>query len=239
MSKRGRSRVRGAVSTNSRSSGRTNSGMSVSVSRSRSGGRSVRIPVQLLRAGGRMPADSGELKNLDTVNAAQIVAGATTGSIGLLNGVAQGTTAITRLGRRLTMKSIYVIWEGSMAATSAGSSPLRLIIVYDKQTNATAPAATDILQSDAIWDANNLGNSRRFVTLFDDIVECVGTGGPQAWFHKLYKKLNHAVEFNVGSAGTVGDIQSGSVYALMYQNGGIITAAPSMALKVRIRYSDN
>lgn len=186
-----------------------------------------------------MPANSMELKNVDTTTGSIVQLGTPSAAATLLNGLAQGTTATTRLGRRITMKSIYILWEGNMAATSVGASPLRLLIVYDKQANATAPVATDVLQTDAIFDASNLSNSHRFVTLCDEIVESVGTGGPQAWFRKIYKKINLQTEFNTGSAGTIGDIQTGSVYAFCWQSGGIITAVPTSTLKTRIRYSDN
>lgn len=187
----------------------------------------------------RTLADKSEKKNIDVTTTSQVVAAQATAQVLLLNGCAQGTTALTRLGRRITMKSLYWMWDGSMAATSAGASPLRLLIVYDKQTNGAAPAATDILVADAIGYPNNLSNSRRFVTLFDELIECVGASGPSAWFRKGYKKLNLNVEFNTGSAGTVADITSGSVYALIYQNGNIITANPSGQFYTRVRFTDN
>lgn len=198
------------------------------------------IPVELIRSGGRMPANSGELKNLDVSSTTLITAAQTTGNLLLLNGVAQGTTAVTRLGRRITMKSIYIRINNALAATTAGASPLRYLVVYDKQANATAPGATDVVVADAIVNPNNLSNSRRFVTLMDWMPEQgLGTGGPVACSHVFYKKINLPVEFNAGSAGTVGDIQTGSVYVFVWQNGGLITAAPTQAFYSRIRYSDN
>lgn len=186
-----------------------------------------------------MPANSGELKNLDVTSTALIVAAQTTATILLLNGVAQGTTATTRLGRRITMKSLYVRFNAALAATTAGNSPIRLLIVYDKQANTNAPAANDVLVADAIVNPNNLSNSRRFVTLMDWLAtDGLGTAGPGSAHHVFYKKMNLEVAFNTGSAGTIGDIQSGSVYLLAYQNGGLITAAPTQAFYSRIRFSD-
>lgn len=198
------------------------------------------VPVALVRSGGRMPVGAGELKNIDiNSSSALAVFGQTAGTLQLLNGVAQGTTATTRLGRRINMTSLYIRWLGSMAATGTGSSALRMVVVYDKQANATAPAASDILVTDSIHAPNNLNNSRRFVTLFDHEVPCVGTAGPQSWDIKVYKKLNHAVEFNNGSAGTIGDIQTGSVYALFYSQGTLLTASPNQLFYSRVRFSDN
>jgi len=126
-----------------------------------------------------------------------------------------------------------------MAPTSTGTSPLRVLVVYDKQPNGAAPAATDILAADTIQSVNNLSNSRRFVTLCDEIIPCIGTQGPGSDHRVIYKKLNQAVEFNAGSAGTVADIQTGSVYMLTYQNANILVAAPTGAVVTRLRFSDN
>jgi len=192
----------------------------------------------LLRTGGRMPVGSGELKNVDVSSSALIVAAQTTATALLLNGLAQGTTATTRIGRRVTLKSLYFRFQASMAATSAGASPIRLLVVYDKQTNATPTTAGLVLASDALNSLNLLDNARRFVTLCDVMLPCLGTGGPQAVAHVFYKKINLPMEFNTGSAGTVGDIQTGSIYMLAFQNGGIITANPTQAFNCRIRYTD-
>lgn len=200
------------------------------------------VATNLLRSGGRLPnamrARMGELKNLDTVSVSQIIAAQATAVVTLLNGVAQGTTALTRLGRSITMKSILLRISLGMAATTAGASPIRILVVYDKQTNGVAPIATDVLVSDNIYDANNLNNSRRFVTLIDHVIPVLGTSGPQAYLDTVYKKLNHVVEFNNGSAGTVGDIQTGSVYMFVWQSGALITANPLGGIKCRIRFAD-
>lgn len=193
---------------------------------------------QLARTGGRLPATSGELRNLDTVPGIPAV-GTTTGYLTLLNGCSQGTTATTRLGRRITMKSIYIRGNLQMAATTTGYCPVRILVVYDKQTNATAPSASDILVADAVNNVNNLSNSRRFVTLFDEIIPVIGSAGPQAAYVTLYKKLNHVVEFNAGSAGTVGDIQTGSIYSLIYANNLTGGATLLNGLVCRIRFADN
>jgi len=179
-----------------------------------------------------------EKKNIDTDTPALIAVGSTLGSgPTLLNTCAQGTTAITRVGRSIRMTSIQYRFIGSLAATSVGSSPLRLLIVYDKQTNQAAPTCADIMQSDTIESPLNLEKNKRFVVLFDDDVECIGTAGPQSWSRKGYKKINLETEFT-GASGTVGYIIGGAVWAIVYQNGNIITTAPAMQLYTRIRYID-
>lgn len=183
-------------------------------------------------------AHSTEQKNIDIVVVAPAVAVAT-GVLTLLNLCAQGVTAVTRLGRRITMKSLFIRGVIELAATTTGYGPWRILVVYDKQANAAAPTATDILAADAYQSFNNLGNSKRFQTLIDKTYDCVGTAGPQSLDVKLYKKLNHGVEFNAGSAGTIADIQTGSIYALVYHTGTYAVAAPTFNVWSRVRFSDD
>lgn len=183
-------------------------------------------------------AGRNELKNIDS-GVPWPAFGVGNATVTLLNGCAQGTTALTRLGRRITLRSLYIRGFVGMAATSTGSTPLRLLVVYDKQANATAPVATDILTVDNLAAVNNLGNSRRFVTLLDHVVPSIGTAGPQQAHMALYKKLNHAVEFNAGSAGTIADIQTGSVYVLTYTGTGVAVASLATSMIARVRFEDN
>lgn len=107
------------------------------------------------------------------------------------------------------------------------------------QANGAAPAATDVLALDQLNSPMNLSNSRRFKTICDIEIPCIGTGGPQSVSFTRWVKLNHQVEFNTGNAGTVADISTGSVYLLSYQGGNIITAAPNANIYTRIRFTDN
>jgi len=190
----------------------------------------------LARTGGRLPASMGELKNKDSVLTFPAFATGTA-SITLLNGLQQGTTATTRLGRRIVMKSVYLFGQCQLAPTSTGSVTVRVVVVYDKQANATAPTAADLWGADGINNMNNLSNSRRFVTIIEDIRN-LGTAGPQATFYQKYKKLNLPVEFNAGSAGTIGDIQTGSLYAFVVTTNALGVASLTTAVQVRVRYSD-
>lgn len=187
----------------------------------------------------------GEKKNLDILNSSHIVAAQATSTLFLLNGCDDGATAITRVGRRINMTSLHMRWCGSLAATTAGVSPLRLVVVYDKQANAAAPAATDVFQIDQISSEMNLDNSRRFKVLVDELIESVGTQGPAGWNRSIWRDFTAKgtlpglpVEFNTASTATITSITSGSVYAFVWQNGNLITAAPTNALYTRIRFVD-
>lgn len=179
----------------------------------------------------------GELKNADNTITFP-AAGSAAGTATLVNGLANGTTAITRIGRRVTMKSVYIRGQVQLAATSTGATPIRLMVVYDRQPNGAAMTATDILLTDAIASPNNLSNSRRFQTIIDHVVPVIGTAGPQGYYYELYKKLDLATEYNNGSAGTVADISTGSLVAWVWTTNQIGVASLLSNVICRVRYAD-
>lgn len=106
------------------------------------------ITAQSVRVGGyAYPSRQGELKFLD-VNTGITVGGAAASTFGsgvLLNGLANGNDASSRIGRKVTIKSLYLRWSQLFIAGAGGAGSIRVLIVYDKQANAAAPAITDIL----------------------------------------------------------------------------------------------
>lgn len=191
------------------------------------------------------PSTSGELKFTDvgvTTSALGVASAAftTPGPTFLLNGLVPDSTATGRIGRKVVMKSLLFRAELRLATTSTQGGYMRYIIVYDRQSNATAPAVTDILLADACTSPMNLSNKDRFQILAEGVSNVVSVNGDYCSSHiDVYKKLDHPVQFNAGVAGTIGDIQTGAVYVIFAQNGSIGTAAPSAVWRSRIRYSDN
>lgn len=114
----------------------------------------------------------------------------------------------------------------------------RTILFYDKQANAVAPAITDFLLTDSFAANHNLNNRERFITLMDKVVGAVSFSNNQTF--KKYKNLNLDTCYNAGNAGTIGDIQTGSLYLLTYMAAGAVTTAEAVTLaRVRIRFEDN
>lgn len=187
------------------------------------------------------PVRGGELKFIDTTGAfapAFATATFTTPAI-LLNGVAPGSTAETRVGRKITMKSLYIRYNWARGGpTSTGGSPARILVVYDKQTNANLPQITDILLTDHYLSQNNLSNRDRFITLFDHITEPISDAANACVSATLFKGMNLDVMFNGGAAGTVGDITSGSVVVFVAQSSKIGTVTPALDIRSRIRFTD-
>jgi len=154
-----------------------------------------------------------------------------TGTVTLLNGIAQGTDYNQRIGRKVTLKSI--LFKVSMGmATGASSSSLgaanRFLVVYDAQANATAPAVTDILATANFMSPMNLNNRDRFKVLFE-IVHCTGAytkttslisaGDFYDTHESRYRKINLEEQFS-GTGNTIGSIATGSIYVLQISDEG-------------------
>lgn len=162
----------------------------------------------------------------------------------LLNGCAQGTDAPSnRIGRETSMKSIYWMLYGSIAATTTGAAPFRLVIVYDKESNGVAATAsgtpaTDAFNQDNIGAQMNLDQRDRFIVLVDEIIDNIGTAGPQSLFRKGYRKISLPCVFNATGGATIASINTGGIYAFLWNGGTFATLAPTLNLSTRIRFED-
>ena len=86
-----------------------------------------------------------ELKAIDTNPTLTPIAN--NGSLQLINGIATGTDYTDRTGRKIMLKSLLgrIFIYPSITLSSENGTTTRCLIVYDSQTNGTAPAVTDIL----------------------------------------------------------------------------------------------
>lgn len=195
---------------------------------------------QAIRTGGwANPSKGGELKFCDVSVSQAVTFNAVTFGAGvLLNAIAQGTDASNRIGRKITIKSLLIRMQWKLGGTSTFGSPLRVLVVYDKQANATAPAITDVLALDEFFSCNNLANRDRFVTIFDNMMEPISVGGNAAVADVLYKRLNLETMYNSGTDALIGSISSGSIYLFVAQGGNLLTANGNFNARCRIRYTD-
>lgn len=180
-----------------------------------------------------------EKKNTDVAGLTDvIVAAQTTAVVQLLNGIDDGTTSTTRIGRRCNLSSLTYNIAGSFASTTVGSSPIRLVIVYDRQPAGALAATTTVFTQDNIATTMNLANSKRFTVLVDDKTAQLSSAGPGAFFIDGFRKLNLDMEFNDNSTSTITSIEEGAIIAFVWQNGNIITANPKTLFTSRIRFTD-
>lgn len=207
--------------------------------RTNSGAKKAKSPPSLLMSMG--PRNHGpEKKNQDVNASITVSAGVATWSTPLLlNPIAQGDTSLTRTGRQVENKSLYVRWVYSLASTSTGGSRLRMAIVYDRQTNAQIPLISEIFQTDNFSSPNNLGYNQRFIVLVDELTDPIAVGSEYSTSGVIYRKLKNALtQFNSSTTGTVADINTGSIYMLVSQSGNLATTAPVFTIYSRIRFTD-
>lgn len=185
-------------------------------------------------------ARSVEWKNFDVQTTAEIVAAQATAVRTSIFSPDQGTNTDEHVGRSVKAGSLTYNFAASYAATTAGASPIRIVIVYDRQPNAALPAVTDVFVNDTITTMPNKNNKKRFKILVDEKLEGMSAQGPTSMYCSGFRKFKTPLEtyFNTVNGGTIADITTGSYVSFVWQNGNIITANPTSALYTRITYMD-
>lgn len=203
--------------------------------------------------GGKVALSQGpEKKFLDTAITAPafgdgvVTVGATT--FILCNGMVQGTSGITRIGRQITVKSVAVNFMLKPAATTTAGL-FRLMLIWDHQANGAAPAITDIVgfNDAATTTANqitaplNLQNRERFKVILDKrfpVGQIIANSMVMPVIDHLekFRKQNVVVTYNAGNAGTVADIATESLYLVLLTTAGVANCAVNG--NVRIRFTD-
>jgi len=175
-----------------------------------------------------------EFKVIDSVGSTAV---STTGTLTLLNGLAEGDSATTRDGRQVLFKSLQLYVRGTMNG-SATNTTCRVIIFLDKQPNETAPTMAALLATTVAGGVDafrNLDNRKRFVILHDSRM-VLSTDFPER-VHEHYKKMSLVSQYDSGNAGTIADITSNSLYMLQVSDEA--TNTPTQIFNVRLRFIDN
>ena len=173
----------------------------------------------------------------------------------LLNGCVPGSQNYNRIGRKIFMRSLQIRGDVSLTDTTAGKGVVcRMVIVYDKQSNGSAPTWANIMTSQNIAGTTasdcfamvNLDNRDRFVIIRDQLYipgEIDATAGqsyaigPGVIILNEYIPLKLETLYNGGSAGTIGDITSGSLYAFWIANAANASGVTAH-VAFRIRFED-
>ena len=173
----------------------------------------------------------------------------TTGVLLLLNGLSQGTTASTRIGRRVTVKSVQWAFDAATSSSTTWTAN-RYMIVQDTQANGAGATFADIYATAQPSTLRNMSNMPRFKVLYDSksfimIGDNAGVGSSAydvdslATAHQGYIKCTVPVQYNSGNSGTVADIQTNALYFVMIGNGTTsVTDVNIAAGTARIRFSD-
>lgn len=198
------------------------------------------MQLQAVRTGGWANPSTSETKFIDTSPIPTLTTGVDTFTTPiLLNGCIQGTEATQRLGRKIVMTSLYLKGRLSLAPTTTGGGYVRIAIVYDKQANGAAPAATDVFLTDNNTSPNNLSNRDRFVKVVDMESPVISVAGEYQVPIEIFRKLGLETTFNTGNAGTIGDITGGSLYLFIGRTSSFGVANPTFNSQCRIKFTDH
>lgn len=159
----------------------------------------------------------------------------TTPALVLLNGISIGDTASTRTGQSIKMDRSDFRFTLAVNTTSV-SNFVRVIVVMDRQTNATAMTIADLLVVSTVVSPYSFGSQNRFVPLFDETY-ALNVSGPGSITKVIGLNTNQHVTYNTGNAGTVADIVTNSVYLIYFSDQA--TNPPSMLYYNRLWFVDN
>ncbi len=187
-----------------------------------------------------------ELKFFDTTKAATAAPVAGLISDGTLLNMAEGNTDQTRIGNKITLKSVMMrgaVRLPTTAGVASTSDVVRIFLFHDKQANGAAPAVTDILTSANYRAFNNVDNSDRFLTFasFDaalDIKCGAGDGttneyGEATLSFFMKKQLNLPIKYKSNN-GDVTDLASSNIGVLTISKDGIVV----VDYIARVKYTD-
>jgi len=188
---------------------------------------------------GRGP--SKELKSFD-FNLATIGAGGDGGLTGTfnikcINTISIGADINQRVGRQITIKSIQMHIQIYYDQDQTVPVFCRFLLVWDKQSNGTLAASTDILVAGDTSSAKNLNNRNRFTILKDQEILLVKGTEASGYSEDFYKRTSLTTTYNAGVAGTYADISQGTL--LFCSVGQVGSDYPLTTGFIRIRYSDD
>lgn len=178
----------------------------------------------------------------------------TTGTITLLNTVAQGVSTVQRVGKKCYMTSLQI--RGSATANAVGvSNDIAMLIVYDKRPTGALPAITDILVGANSTSFTNDVNTGRFKILkrMDKILlggttlatnPLVGGSGDEGGATVVntdsYMKMPKLpVVYKALGTGAIADIEEGALYLVTVGNVVAGTAAATLNANFRLRFTEN
>lgn len=143
------------------------------------------------------------------------------------------------------MKSLLfrAVLYPSTSASAVFGNTIRLLLIYDCQTNAATPAITDFFAGGVYLEAMNLTNRDRFKVIKDWFVPVEATvytgaaltaGSPKEHMVKVFKKMSMEEIFG-GTGATVGSIQTGALFLVAIAQ----TANWNMDYQSRVRFIDS
>jgi len=165
----------------------------------------------------------------------------------LLNGLQVGSGVNQRIGRQVSIRSLEMIMDidGEIGITTPNHC--RVVLFYDKQANGVQPAWSDLYETTSYTiTARRLDNRKRFKILMDKHVLVAGNLAlgadviPTKHTEKKFFKFRTPLQttYNAGTAGTIADISTNSLYLFAITDIGVPTKQAILAAYIRVRYTD-
>lgn len=189
-----------------------------------------------------------ELKFKDTILSAVSLTAGSTAPFYPLNLMAPGTSASTRVGQSINIKSVQLALSFDIASYEGAinTAQIRVVLVMDSQANGAVPAETDIFETtNNVNSMRKIGETHRFRVLLDRKLVCNqpglaynGTAVESSSMHKVlkyYKKLNQKIYYN-GTSGAVADVSQSNLVLFIYSD--VILPLPRVSGVCRIRFTD-
>lgn len=178
-----------------------------------------------------------EYKTIDYLNhtSQQPYTGASV--ITCLNQVARGDDYNERIGRSIKNASVQLDFDAYHNTTDTTTfTVVRWMLIIDKEANGAVPAVTDILTTENTTSFRNLTNRRRFVIIKD--ARILLDNNRESRSVKYFRRLALKTIFNSGDAGTVADIDSGSLLLVLITNAAE-AYKPLLQITSRVRFIDD
>jgi len=169
-----------------------------------------------------------------------------------LNNVASGSDTGQRIGRAIKGARLYYNGVILGASSSGLIDYLRVMLIYDSQSNVANPAYTDFLESGAggsivTMIKNTKSYPKRFTFLMDKIIpvqnqssggSCNGDKEDQAFSGSIDLSRLPVSRFS-STAATVPASGNVFLYVTSYQNTGLLTSSAGLYANFKYTYSDD
>lgn len=172
------------------------------------------------------------------------------GSVTLINGCTQGISGSNRVGRlthmtHLEMRILVSSNDDGAPPVSLGmwNGCIRVMIVYDTQSNGAAPAAGDILAAAVAVGCKNMNNRKRFKIIYDQtrpLNDINGGSGPASQVFVINKKLNLPVDYGLGTTSAITSITKGGLFLVTFSEvNGTEASVPASLWSSNVLYTDD
>lgn len=160
------------------------------------------------------------------------------GTMLLLNGIAQGDGAQTRDGAQARFKSVESMANFTLNS-SAVNATVRCVLFIDLQADGVTPTLGSLLDTSGLanptYASRNLNSRNRYLIL-KDYVFSMSDSSIKSKNFKHYRKLDLKTVYSTGGAG-IADISSHPLYMLYVSDSS--SNNPAITAHHRVRFIDN